>query len=185
MHAALITHQFSTTNPTPKPGRRKSPYSQALELQELLLSDARNPGVKATARAQVARAWDVLEERKRVLRMKPKPKDVDVSQDAKPRRDEQPSWSSSSELPDPLPSKPKPVTACCQQAAPATSQTRSHSTAISPGATAKRVSGERFLPKVPAEANVLTRPGRGTGDQNSVDRGDKQALTSHQQNIFA
>lgn len=56
--------QFTVNHRPPITIRRKSPYSQAIELQELLLSDARNPGVKATARAQVARAWDVLEERK-------------------------------------------------------------------------------------------------------------------------
>ena len=47
-------------------------------MQRVLFTDAVNPKVTATARAQVVRAWDVMEERKRILRMKPKPKDVEV-----------------------------------------------------------------------------------------------------------
>ena len=35
-----------------------------------------------SALSQLARAWSDLEERKRILRMKPKPKDVDVSPEA-------------------------------------------------------------------------------------------------------
>ena len=55
-------------------------------MQQVLLTDALNTKTTAAARAQVARAWDVLEERKRVLRMKPKPKDVDVSPRKTPGR---------------------------------------------------------------------------------------------------
>ena len=58
-------------------------FSQAVAIQRVLLADALSPETTASARAQVARAWEVLEERKRILRMKPKPKDVDVSARAK------------------------------------------------------------------------------------------------------
>jgi hypothetical protein len=47
-------------------------------MQEMLMADALNPELPAVARAQVARAWSELEERKRILRMKPKPKDIDT-----------------------------------------------------------------------------------------------------------
>jgi hypothetical protein len=53
-------------------------FSQAIAVQRVLLADALKAETTATARAQVARAWEVLEERKRILRMKPKPKYVDV-----------------------------------------------------------------------------------------------------------
>jgi len=46
----------------------------------MLMADILDPEVPAGYRAQCARAWDVLEERKRILRMKPKPRDIDVSE---------------------------------------------------------------------------------------------------------
>ena len=56
-------------------------------MQDVLAKDALDPGITPSARAQVARAWCELEERKRILRMKPKPKDVDVAPNTKaPRR---------------------------------------------------------------------------------------------------
>lgn len=55
-----------------------------LDMQSVLVKDTLDPKTTPAARAQVARAWDVLEERKRLLKMKPKPKDVDV--EVKPRR---------------------------------------------------------------------------------------------------
>lgn len=48
-------------------------------MQQVLLTDALNPETPPRERAQVACAWERLEERKRILRMRPKPKDVDVS----------------------------------------------------------------------------------------------------------
>ena len=59
---------------------------QLVEMQDLLLKDCRNPNVPAGYRAQCARAWDVLEERKRILRMKPKPRDIDVSDSVSRRK---------------------------------------------------------------------------------------------------
>ena len=57
----------------------RSPYHQAVELQAILMDAARNEETTQASLAQVARAWSELEERKRILKMKPKPKDVDVS----------------------------------------------------------------------------------------------------------
>jgi hypothetical protein len=68
-----------------QPGR-KSVYSQAVELQDTIMNASRNPGTTPSALAQLARAWSELEERKRILRMKPKPKDIDVSPEANRRR---------------------------------------------------------------------------------------------------
>jgi hypothetical protein len=61
-----------------KPDRPKA-YDAALELQEIALRDCRNAETKPHIRAALMRAWCDLEERKRILRMKPLPKSVDVS----------------------------------------------------------------------------------------------------------
>lgn len=49
------------------------PYTQALEIQTLLMADLRDEETKPIARAALARAWEVIEERKRILRGKPLP----------------------------------------------------------------------------------------------------------------
>ena len=54
-------------------------FSQAVAMQQVLLADALKPETPPRERAQVACAWERLEERKRILRMKPKPKDVEVA----------------------------------------------------------------------------------------------------------
>jgi hypothetical protein len=61
--------------PRIKPGRRGA-LSQIIEMQRLLFSDARDPKTTPSARAQVVRAWDSLEERKRIIRGHFKPGDV-------------------------------------------------------------------------------------------------------------
>lgn len=49
------------------------PYTQALEIQQLLMQDLKADDTKPIARAALARAWEVIEERKRILRGKPLP----------------------------------------------------------------------------------------------------------------
>lgn len=71
--------------PRMKPGRR-GVVLQALDMQRVLVADALNPKTTPSARAQVARTWEVLEERKQILRMKPKPKDVEVERKEKKLR---------------------------------------------------------------------------------------------------
>jgi hypothetical protein len=63
-------------------------YSQAKELQQLLMESARSKETTPSALAQVARAFSDLEELKLRLRMKPAPKPVDVAalQAAKAKR---------------------------------------------------------------------------------------------------
>ena len=66
---------------------KSRPYHKALELQELVLAAAKKETTTPSALAQLARAWAVLEEQKRILRMKPKPKDIDVDpRNHKPKR---------------------------------------------------------------------------------------------------
>src|SRR6266496_1407208 len=48
-------------------------YLELIEIQALVLSDIRNPETPPAARAQLARAYDVCEERKRILRNRPLP----------------------------------------------------------------------------------------------------------------
>lgn len=55
-----------------RPGRRNS-LRQALQLQQRVFEEAVKPGVKPLECAQLVRAWDCLEDRKRVLRGKPLP----------------------------------------------------------------------------------------------------------------
>ena len=66
--------------------KRKHSYQVALELQQLLLDDCRAKDTKPAVRAVCARTWDILEERKRVLRKVPMPKAIDVSKDKEQRR---------------------------------------------------------------------------------------------------
>jgi hypothetical protein len=63
--------------PRIKPGRRGT-LAQILDLQRMLYQTALDPETTPSARAQVTRAWCELDERKRIVRMKPKPRDVDV-----------------------------------------------------------------------------------------------------------
>ena len=59
------------------------PILQAIELQAIAMRDCRDEKTAPHIRAALMRAWCDLEERKRILRMKPKPRDIDVS---KPRK---------------------------------------------------------------------------------------------------
>jgi hypothetical protein len=58
--------------PRIKPGRRGA-LLQLIDMQRFLVADALAPKTTPSARAQVARAWEVLEERKRILRGRPLP----------------------------------------------------------------------------------------------------------------
>jgi hypothetical protein len=53
--------------------KRKQAYLDALELQRELRKAVLDPTSKASDKASCARAWEVLEERKRILRGKPLP----------------------------------------------------------------------------------------------------------------
>ena len=82
-------------NPTPpingavrmRPGRRLS-IRQALDLQELCYDTAFQEGTKPVERAQLARAWVVLEEQKRILRGKLKPGSINgtMAKDVRPNK---------------------------------------------------------------------------------------------------
>jgi len=69
---------LSSPTPPPKspvrirPGKRHA-LRQALQLQQCVFEEGIKPGVKPVELAQLARAWDCLEERKRILRGRPLP----------------------------------------------------------------------------------------------------------------
>lgn len=75
MHAAPLLPLNAGARSRPKCSRA---FSQAIAMQDMLFADALKPETPPRERAQVARAWAELEERKRILKMKPKPKDVAV-----------------------------------------------------------------------------------------------------------
>lgn len=54
-------------------------YRHCLEAERLLMEDMRKGDTTPAVRAQLARALDCILERKRILRMRPKPRDIDVS----------------------------------------------------------------------------------------------------------
>ena len=58
---------------------RRRGYDQLLEIQDVIHKACTAKDVPLDLLAQLARSWDVLEERKRIIRMVPKPKDQDVS----------------------------------------------------------------------------------------------------------
>jgi hypothetical protein len=70
---ALLNHQPPANGSVRiRPGRRNA-LRQALQLQQRVFDEGIKPGVTPVALAQLARAWDTLEERKRILRGRPLP----------------------------------------------------------------------------------------------------------------
>lgn len=55
-----------------RPGRHRA-LAQALRMQEVLYDEVTNGAGKLAEKAQAARAWEALEERKRILRGRPLP----------------------------------------------------------------------------------------------------------------
>lgn len=68
---SLVAPAFHPAS-TGKPRRPKS-YAQAAVMQTVLEADIVNPATKPQIRAACVRAWDILEERKRILRGRPLP----------------------------------------------------------------------------------------------------------------
>ena len=60
------------------PAPRTNAYQQIMAVQRLLLRDLFKKDTTPLVRAHLARAFDVLEERKRIMKMRPKPKDIDI-----------------------------------------------------------------------------------------------------------
>lgn len=67
-----------------RPGRRLA-IRQALDLQQLVYDTAFAEGTKPLERAQLARAWVVLEEQKRILRGRLKPGSINASMPKEPQ----------------------------------------------------------------------------------------------------
>lgn len=85
--------------------QRLSPISQLVDIQWVIYCHAVNPKTKAGECASLARAWTDLEERKRIMRMKPAPKAVDVSKLPGRRKSQHQSSGPIGEAP----AQPKPV----------------------------------------------------------------------------
>lgn len=58
--------------------RRTPSYYTVAAIQAVLLQRINDAKTEARDLSALARAWDVLEERKRIMRMQPKPRDMDV-----------------------------------------------------------------------------------------------------------
>lgn len=91
-------------SPKTRPQRAK-PVTQAYALQDILFVAAHSEDITPSALAQVARAWCELEDTKRDIQMKPRPKPVDVAELARSKHRKQPR-SSFTEQPQ---AKPKPA----------------------------------------------------------------------------
>jgi len=61
-------------------------YTQATELQDLLRETAHKPDMAGVAVSSLARTWLELERLKREIRMKPKPRAIDVSQSVRSKK---------------------------------------------------------------------------------------------------
>ena len=68
---------LTVLSPKTRPVHSKA-ITQIKELQRLLMAAANEDNCTGPALAQIARAWSELEERKRILQMKPAPKPIEV-----------------------------------------------------------------------------------------------------------
>ena len=93
-HAKRVTH-------------RNSVLKELRELQTLAKSDCDNPDTTPAARAQLMRAYVCLEQQRNVLRMRPAPKPIDVSQ--RPKRQQRGGLSRSAPAPTNVISVQTPV----------------------------------------------------------------------------
>lgn len=82
---AYVRASFNPKLPRNHDGPRTA-LSQAIQLQKLIFKDATNPKTDKMERAQLTQAWDRLEERKRILRMTPKPAAQRVAAKERPAR---------------------------------------------------------------------------------------------------
>ena len=61
-----------------------TPLMEARDMQRLIYRRTKVPGVDNRELAQLALAWERLEERRRVMRNRPAPKPVDVTRKSRP-----------------------------------------------------------------------------------------------------
>lgn len=88
------TRQLDTFSDTlyQSPMYVSQPYHDAVELQRLILKDARSEEIKPVVRAAIARAFCELEETKRKLKMKPLPGSLRPTSAKPQRRSKQPDF---------------------------------------------------------------------------------------------
>lgn len=75
------------------PEYKISPLRQLKRIQRVLYSAAMAPGVDNREVAALALAWERLEERKRVMLMKPAPKPIDVASRKRSKAPVAPDWT--------------------------------------------------------------------------------------------
>ena len=101
----VITEQNATERQAKQVEHRRElttvPFETAVHLQHVIVKVIDNGDVAPSALAQLARAWSELEDRKRIIKMKPAPKPIDVT--VKPRKQQASSGFSES----PAQAKPK------------------------------------------------------------------------------
>lgn len=71
------------------------PYRAAVALQGVLFKTATAPDTDKKVLASLALAWDKLEERKRIIKMRPLPKSVDVSKLQRSKQSSEPVFTES------------------------------------------------------------------------------------------
>lgn len=59
-------------------------YHQCCQIQKLLMADMQNGVTTPAQRASLAKAWDTIEDRKRILKGKGQPKPVDAEKKPRP-----------------------------------------------------------------------------------------------------
>ena len=92
--------QFTSETRLQDPEDYCSPIRQVKQIQRLIYEATKDEKCDKRELAQLALAWERLEERKRVMRMQPAPKPVDVSK-LKPKRKVTPAERLDAEPPEP------------------------------------------------------------------------------------
>lgn len=75
------------------PEEKLSPIAQLKRMQRVLYKMTQEPDVDRREAAQAALAWERLEERKRVMQMRPAPKAVDVASRKRAKAPVTPDWT--------------------------------------------------------------------------------------------
>ena len=85
-----LAHRFGPLNDPVANGKKSQakhtrPETQITLMQQVAFRLSQDPKTSPSAVAQLLKSWDVLEERKRIRYMKPRPKDIDVDPRNDPR----------------------------------------------------------------------------------------------------
>ncbi len=104
----MAVHFSNGKRPKVRPGRRESIH-QAVELQRIAfvmaksLSNGPTDAKSGIAYSSLVRAWDIVQERKRILRGLPLPGSLKLVAKVKQKRSEPPAFKESLSSPEPCP----------------------------------------------------------------------------------